>query len=146
MQEFDNFLVKMSVKLKSKPTINEKGQEVVQRSTRGKWAMEGLEKTLGKSNDSLFEVDLALHNMSVQFKTSLEGELYKLSLDEDDPEMLNKILEVIAPFLRYLSETGPNEINISLKTSKYFSVIEMFKHMIKQTKEEKAPIFKSGMQ
>lgn len=143
MQEFDNFLVKMSVKLKSKPTVVGTGQEIAPRSTRGKWAMEGLKKTLGGSTDSLFEVDLALHNMSVTFKTSLEGELYKLSLDEDDPEILNKILEISTPFLRYLSEIGPNEINISLKSSKYFSVIEMFKHVVKQAKEGDAHIFDS---
>jgi len=94
MQEFDNFLVKMSVKLKSKPTVVEEEQKIAPRSTRGKWAMESLEKTLGGSTDTLFEVDLALNNMSVQFRTSLEGELYKLSLDEDDPEILNKILAI----------------------------------------------------
>jgi len=143
MQEFDNFLVKMSVKLKSKPTVVEEEQKIAPRSTRGKWAMESLEKTLGGSTDTLFEVDLALNNMSVQFRTSLEGELYKLSLDEDDPEILNKILEFIGPFLRYLSEIGPNEINLSLKASKYFSVIEMFKHMVKHAKEGDAPIFDS---
>jgi hypothetical protein len=81
--------------------------------------------------------------MSVQFRTSLEGELYKLSLDEDDPETLNKILEVIGPFLRYLSEINPNEINLYLKASKYFSVIEMFKHMVKHVNEGDAPIFNS---
>jgi len=139
MQDFDNFLVKMSIKLKSKPTEIQKGGD----SVRHKWAIESIEKTLGGPNDSLNNVDKALHELSVQFKTSLEGELYKLSLDENDPEVLNNILIVAAPFLKYLAEVSPNEINLSLKASKYFSVIEMFKQIVKHAKEGDAPIFDS---
>ena len=141
LQSFDNFLVKMSIKLKSKPTESQKGAG--SDSTRHKWAMEGLEKTVGESNDALKEVDSALHELSVQFKTSLEGELYKISLDEDDKEILNNILIIIGPFLKYLSEISPNELNLSLKASKYFSVIDMFKEMVKHAKEGNAPIFDS---
>lgn len=137
MQEFDNFLVKMSVKLKSKPSEVQTSDERM--SSRHKWAMEGLKKTLGGSNDSLEAIDKALHDTAVQFRSSIEGELYKLSLDEDDQEVLKKLVANIAPFLKYLSGISPAEITLSLKTSKFFSVVDLFKHLMKQVKDGDAP-------
>lgn len=130
MQEFNDLLKKIDVKLESKIVKTGKGGE----SSRRQWALESLQKKLGKVDENFKEIVEALKCMPLQYQAVLEGELYKLSIDEENLDVLKKQVAIVASFLRILSEIDPKQILTCLRPSKYISVLDMFKHIINQPK------------
>jgi len=139
MQEFNDLLKKIDVKLESKIVKTGKGGE----SSRRRWAIESLQKKLGEVDENFKEIVAALKCMPLQYGAVLEGELYKLSINEENLDVLKKQVAIIACFLRTLSEIDPKKILTCLKPSKYISVLDMFKHIINQPKTGVLPTLDS---
>ena len=139
MQEINDLLKKIDVKLESKIVKTGKGGE----SSRCQWALESLQKKLGKVDETFKEIIMALKCMPIQYRAALEGELYKLSIDEENVDVLKKKVSITASFLRILSEIDPKKIIACLKPSKYISVLDMLKHIINQPKAGVFPVLDS---
>jgi len=130
MQLFNDLLKKIDVKLEFNTAELKKGGE----GCRFHWAMKSLQKNLGKTDENLKDIMEAVKRIPLQYRIVLEGGLYKLSIYEDDRDVLKKQITILAPFMNILSEINPEEIIAFLKPSKYISVLDMFNHIVDQVK------------